>query len=273
MLRSFSRKSSAAPCGCWVVASGALFNSVRTQGWGGVPNNNHLHHPEIKQHDGVDDIIRVKAEQQKWLNHEQYAGYSDSYLQREMQFTPQYEQMAWMTSTTLNKYLVEIGDIVYTHYGAAADALEEAEANPLHPNFNALVETARAGRGKLEAELDRLYGQAHPTVKTLYDAMLVRRWQTLEDWIELVQRKRAQTLDRLSPEWIEELEKQRGVAAEYKARLRHIGTAMEANPVAFLEATGQFTEKELVMIERRKRFFKKAAEFGTSITSRDMNPH
>jgi hypothetical protein len=254
-------------------AAACLAGAVRWQaGWTGIMGNQHLKHVDVKQADGVDDPQRVRAEQQRWLNHEQYSGYSDSYLRKGMTYAPQYEYLNSSHLTRANKVLAEICDVVFRVYGEAADALEEAELNPLHPRFNELVATAKAKRGELEAEIDRRYPDAHPTVKTMYDAMLVRRWQTLEDWTELVQRKRAQALDRLSPEWIDELEKQRGVAADYLARLKHIGTAMEANPVAFLEGSG-FTEKELVMIERRMRFFRKTAIFASNTDRGDTNPH
>lgn len=277
MIRSFSAShqhsglSSALCCG-YSPSVPLIFAAARFQGWAGNLGNQHMKHVDVKQHDGVDDIIRVKGEQQKWLNHEQYSGYSDSYLKRQMSYTPQYEYFNDKPVTRANAFILEICDIVYNIYGEAADALEEAEANPLHPNFAMLVETATKKRKEMEGEIDRLYATAHPTVKTMYDAMLVRRWQTLEDWIALVQKKREEALSRLSPEWIEEIEKRKGIAHEYRMRLKHLGTAMESNPVAFLENSG-FTEKELALIERRKRFFRRTENFGANIDAGDVNPH
>ncbi|TPP51450.1 hypothetical protein CGC21_2590 [Leishmania donovani] len=45
-----------------------------------------LHNPHVVQPDGVDGLPRVKGDQQQWLNTEQWHGYSDTYLQRHMQY-------------------------------------------------------------------------------------------------------------------------------------------------------------------------------------------
>jgi hypothetical protein len=254
------------------VSSTALFTSMRFQGWSGHISGNNLNKPSVKQSDGVDDIVRVKAEQQRWLDVEQWSGYSDTYLSQNARFRPQYE-IAGNPGTSFSiKVIEEICIIVYEIYGEAADILEELESNPLHPNFKEMLETAKSRRKKLEQKLDEMYAGAHPTVKTLYDAMLVKRWQTLEDWMELVQRNRQETINKLTPEWIEELEKRKGIAEEFKTRLKHLGMAMEASPVAFLEGSG-FNEEEMVMIQRRKQFFRKATDFGKSIAFTDHNPH
>lgn len=249
--------------------------SVRHQGWTQFISNNNLHQPVIKQSDGVDDLTRVKAEQQRWLDQEQYVGYSDTYLKQTARFKPQYEIFNNIKGSGLGNPLRavnEICEIVYAIYGEAADILEELEQNPLHPEFADMLATAKARRVALEKKIDEIYAEAHPTVKTLYDSMLVRRWQTLEDWIALCERKRADTINRLTPEWIEEMEKRRGIADQFKGRLKHLGTAMEANPVAFLAGSG-FSEDEMAMIERRKKFFRKQTSMGLKMGQGDYSPH
>lgn len=235
----------------------------------------HLKNVALKQSDGVDDIMRVKAEQQRWLDHEQYAGYSDSYLKQTARFKPQYEIFNNIQGSGAGnpvKMVDQVCAIVFDIYGEAADVLEELEANPLHPQFAAMLETAKNRRIALEKKIDEIYAEAHPTIKTLYDSMLVRRWQTLEDWIKLVEKKRGECINKLSPAWIEEVEKMKGVAEQFKGRLKHLGTAMESNPVAFLEGSG-FNEEEMALIVRRKRFFRKQSELGMNIGRGDYSPH
>jgi hypothetical protein len=253
--------------------SSQLTQLFRHQGWSGhISGSTNLHQNSIKQSDGVDDVVRVKAEQQRWLDVEQWSGYSDSYLKQNARFRPQYEVPGSSAQAAETNWIQEISEIVYDIYGEAADILEELESNPLHPQFKEMLETARTRRKHLEQKLDEIYAGAHPTIKTMYDAMLVRRWQTLEDWMELVQRNRQETINKLTPEWIEELEKRKGIAEEFKTKLKHLGMAMEASPVAFLEGSG-FSEEEMAMIERRKRFFRRSTEFGKAINQGDYNPH
>lgn len=254
----------------------ALKQQLRHQGWSGIMSGDNVskHNKKIAQSDGVDDIMRVKAEQQRWLDHEQYQGYSDTYLKPTAKFKPLYEIPGNRGSgfgSPLNA-IDEICNIVYSIYGEAADVLEELEANPLHPQFKEMLETARNRRVALEKKIDEIYEGAHPTIKTMYDSMLVKRWQTLEDWIKLVEKKRENTLRKVSPEWIEEIEKQKGIAEQFKSRLKHLGTAMEDNPVAFLEGSG-FNEEEMALIERRKKFFTKQKTFGAAIGYNDFSPH
>lgn len=249
------------------------WNASRAQGWSGHVAHKFLHETSVKQHDGVDDIIRVKAEQQRWLDHEQFSGYSDTYLKTHMRYTPQYEYFGGTSATTRpNKVLALITEICFSIYGDAADTLELLESDPLRADFAEKLEHAKGARRRLEDKIDAIYAEAHPTVKTMYDAMLVKRWQVLEDWIELCVRKRADILARMSPEWIEEQARRKGIAEAHMARLKHLGAAMEANPTGFLEGQG-FSEEEMVMIKRRKRFFQRQTSFGAAVTAGDYRPH
>lgn len=209
-----------------------------------------------------------------WLNTEQWDGYSDTYLKQFMQYTPANEHpMPQITyrNSTLNTCL----GVVFSIYGPLAEELQVLHDDPLHPRFHERIQKIKKGREALAEHLDKVYQDLHPTVKTIYDAFVVRRYYHLEDWIKHVEKKRANIFERLSPEHIEHMEKARGLTASYVERLKALGKVMEQAPLSgLLEADlhGQYSELELQSLRQKVTYFRKMRKFGSASDEADFRP-
>lgn len=261
------------PWVCSSIVFPPLINSVRFQS--SDQFHRYLHNPHIVQPDGLDSLPRTKGDQQQWLNTEQWDGYSETYLMRHMQ----YGATAEHPNTHYNYRhddLYKCLGLVYELYGVLADALQDLHDNPLDPLFHKKITQIKQDREKIAAELDKVYAPLHPTVKTVYDAYLVRRYYFLEDWIKHVERKREEILERLSPEFIEQMEKARGVAAHFMERLKCIEYALYNNPILALmpnDQLEQYSDNEIVLLRQKAAYFRKMKRFGSNQYDADVNTH
>ena len=231
-----------------------------------------LNRPHIVQPDNLDSLPRTKGDQQLWLNTEQWDGYSDTYLKQFMQYTPANEhpmpQVSYRNST-LNECL----GVVFSIYGPLAEDLQVLHDDPLHPRFHERIKKIKKGREALAVHLDKVYAELHPTVKTLYDAFVVRRYYHLEDWIKHVEKKRETLFERLSPEHIAQVEKARGLSSAYIERLKALGQVMENAPLSgLLESHDQYSELELAALKQKVSYFRKMRKFGSSADEADFRP-
>lgn len=235
----------------------------------------YLHNTHVTQPDGVDGLVRTKADQQAWLNTEQWSGYSETYLQRPMQYlaTNEHHNAAITPrQPILNACLA----LVYELYGTLADDLQELHDDPLHPRFHQRIARIKEDREKIAAALDGCYGGLHPTVKTIYDAYLVRRYYHLGDWITHVERKRAHLLERLSPELMAQVQSARGVSETFIERLRLLETAFNRDPVFGLltgSELSQYTEEEMVVLRQKAAYFRHMRRFGANAQDSDIHTH
>ncbi|ORC85454.1 uncharacterized protein TM35_000351980 [Trypanosoma theileri] len=235
----------------------------------------YLHNPHIVQPDGVDPLPRTKGDQQQWLNTEQWDGYSDTYLQRHMQYPPtnEHPNVKLNSSHTL---LYKCLNSCYRYYGVLADELQALHEDPLHPRFHEKIAHVKKESEKIAEELDRVYADLHPTVKSIYDAYLVRRYYQLRDWIKHVEQKRHNVLCRLSPEYIRETEHARGVAAHFLHRLQQLETAFTNNPTLGLladEGDGRYTHDEIVMLRQKAAYFRKMHQLGANQQDADVHTY
>lgn len=235
----------------------------------------YLHNPQIIQPDGVDTLPRTKGDQQQWLNTEQWDGYSDTYLRRHMQYPPtnEHPNVQLNFSHTL---LLKCLRICYECYGPLADELQTLQDDPLHPRFHEKIAHVRKEREKIATELDRVYADLHPTVKSVYDAYLVRRYYHLADWVTHVEQKRHDLLCRLSPEYIRRAKRARGVAAHFIDRLQRLEAAFTQNPTLGLledEGDGRYTQDELVMLRQKAAYFRNMRQLGASQQDADVHTH
>ncbi|KAG8345796.1 hypothetical protein ERJ75_001753300 [Trypanosoma vivax] len=236
----------------------------------------YLHNPHIVQPDGVDNLPRTKADQQQWLNTEQWDGYSETYLKQHMQYPPTNEHPNGKLNHThqlLNKCL----QTCYEYYGTLADELQGLHEDPLHPQFHKKIEYIKKKRENIAQELDRVYGGLHPTLKTVYDAYLVRRYYHLGDWIEHVEQKRHDILSRLSPEYIRHVESRRGVTEYFLHRLKALETAFTQTPTLGLLGNdtlgGEYTHDELVMLKQKAAYFRNMRQLGRNQHDADVHTH
>lgn len=234
-----------------------------------------LHNPHIVQPDGLDSLSRTKGDQQQWLNTEQWDGYSDTYLKRHMQ----YGATAEHPNSHFNyrhDILYNCLSMVYELYGVLADELEQLHDNPLHSHFHAKIKVIEKDREKIATALDEIYPSLHPTVKTVYDAYLVKRYYFLEDWIKYVERKREKILERFSPEYVEQMEKTHQCGERFMDRLKCIESMLYNNPVLGLLPSNQleqYSEKELVILQQKAAYFKKMKRFGANQLDADTKTH
>jgi hypothetical protein len=240
------------------------------RGYYGEINHTYQNDNVITQTNGVDPIHRVKGEQQDWLNTQQWAGYSDTYLEPHMRYTPAYEAPNGQMNFH-HRHMEHFLGVIYEMYGPAADVLEDLEADILSPAYHQKIVRAKEHAKKFEDEIDKIYAKLHPTLKTIVDAFMVRRHYALADWITLVERKRKQTLERLSPEFIEKQRKYKGVAENHMRNLERISAIFEENPTFHLEGTG-LDEGELEVVRQRIMYHRRHRKFGQSLTAADYQP-
>ncbi|GET85633.1 hypothetical protein, conserved [Leishmania tarentolae] len=238
-----------------------------------------LHHPHVVQPDGVDGLPRVKGDQQQWLNTEQWHGYSDTYLKRHMQY-PATVELNNPAINARHDLLYECLGLVYELYGGLAEDLQELHDDPLHPRFHDRIARIKRDRERIADELDKRYAKLHPTVKTVYDAFLVRRYYHLADWIEHVEQKRARLLNTLSPDVMERMMRMRGIAEQYLRHLRVLEHALYEDPLmGLLESGGdtnaleQYTPGELAILRQKAAYFRKMRRFGANQLDADVHTH
>ncbi|CUG61715.1 transmembrane protein, putative [Bodo saltans] len=235
--------------------------------------HSYLKNVRIEQSDGLDDLPTTKEAQQMWLNTEQWSGYSDHYLGRFMQYpatAEHYVPELNMRTPLLDKVL----RYCYELYGPCAEILEKLHADPLHPRFHERLAKVRAGRDAIGAVIDKEYASLHPTVKTLWDAFLVRRYFFLEDWAKHVEKKRAQFFERMSPEHITFMLKAKGLSDENIMRLEKMQQVLLADPAASIIPEGyHYSEDEVVMIRQKAQYYRNQKRFGMNFTSADTMPH
>ncbi|CAJ1985875.1 hypothetical protein conserved [Leishmania donovani] len=238
-----------------------------------------LHNPHVVQPDGVDGLPRVKGDQQQWLNTEQWHGYSDTYLQRHMQY-PATVELNNPAVNARHDLLYECLGLVYELYGGLAEDLQELHDDPLHPHFHRRIARIKRDRERIAAELDKRYAKLHPTVKTVYDAFLVRRYYHLADWIEHVERKRERLINDLSPDVMEKRMRMRGIAEQYLRHLRVLEYALYEDPLMGLlegdrdtNVLNQYTPGELAILRQKAAYFRKMRRFGANQLDADLHTH
>lgn len=235
----------------------------------------YLHNPHVVQPDGLDGLPRVKGDQQQWLNTEQWTGYSDTYLQRHMQYPATAEHPnAYLNAR--HGLLYECLALVYDLYGTLADDLQELHDDPLHPHFHARIARLKRDREKIAQAIDERYAELHPTVKTVYDAFLVRRYYHLGDWIQHVEQKRGRLIDELSPEFMKQMQQMRGIAKEHLQRLRLLEQALYEDPILGLlegqkTSVVQYSAGELAMLRQKAAYFRKMRRFGANQLDSDLH--
>lgn len=255
------------------VAASPLFLSARYQS--SDQFHRYLHNPHIVQPDGLDSLPRNKAEQQLWLNTEQWDGYSDTYLKRFMQYSATQEHTNPQI-TIRNDMLYECLGLVFELYGTLAQDLHELHDNPLHPQFHARIERIKRDRENIAKELDKVYAGLHPTMKTIYDAMVVRRYYHLEDWIRYVEKKRANIFEKLSPEYLAQVEKAQALSEHFLRRLKMLENTLYTNPVLGLMSSdqlAQYSDGELAVLQQKAAYFRKMRRFGANQLDSDVHTH
>ena len=233
---------------------------------------NYLDKMKVVQTNNVDSFMIVKNEQYDWQVTQQWAGYSDTYLARHLRYVPSNEQGAGapkFETPVMDKVL----DLCYNIHGRAADILEDLEGDVLQKAFHEKLAHARTYAKEFEAEIDKFYAPLHPTFKTLADAWLVRRHFALQDWFKLVEKKRRQTLERLSPEFIEQQEKLKGIAASHMRNLRRVGEYFEqdhAFPLTEAYAESGLTEEEFEIVRQKATYHRRRKNFGKVMLHSDQ---
>jgi DNA-binding MarR family transcriptional regulator len=218
----------------------------------------------------VDDLVRTKIIQQQWLNTEQWDGYSDTYLTRHMLYGSTVEAPTSQL-TPKQPILHPLLTRVFTLYGPLANVLHDLQDDPLHPAFHHKMDRdVKPHVEKIAEELDRVYPTLHPTVKTLYDAYLVRRYFHLQDWIKHVEKKRAELLSRLSPEYIEQALTGRQVAERHMESLRRIAPLFSSSAgdadEGMLQLTpgSMFSVEEIQVLKQRARYTRNMRRLGAN---------
>jgi hypothetical protein len=233
----------------------------------------YLRNVHIVQPDGLDDLASTKDAQQMWLNTEQWSGYSDSYLTRFMQYPATTEHYV-AEFNVKNPALDKVLRYCYDLYGPCAELLESLHADPLHPRFHERIAKVRAGREKIGAVIDKEYANLHPTVKTVWDAFLVRRYFFLEDWAKHVEKKRQQFFERMSPDHIKCMLTAKGLSDDHIMRLEKMQQVFIADPAAAIMPEGyQYTEEEAVMIRQKAKYYRNQKRVGMNFDSADNMPH
>uniref|UniRef100_A0A7S1W4K7 Uncharacterized protein n=1 Tax=Neobodo designis TaxID=312471 RepID=A0A7S1W4K7_NEODS len=251
-------------------ASSAVLTTRRTI-YGDDMHYNYMHDPKIVQTNGVDNFLRTKVEQYDWLQTQQWEGYSDTYLKRAVRYGPH--------SDTPNGNLKfhhpnedKICRIAYETYGRSADLLLSLEEDVLQPAFHEKLSRAKEFKEALAKEIDEMYPTVHPTFKLMIDGMLVRRFYQLEDWIEMVQRKRKKTIEKLGPEFFEQQHKMRGIAESYMRNLERVESVFQSNPTHYLGEVCGFNEEEMAFVEQRVMFLRRTKKMGLASSSADLWP-
>jgi hypothetical protein len=235
-----------------------------------------LNHVPIIQPDGLDDFTKTKIAQQQWLNTEQWDGYSDTYLARHMVYGSTVDAPTSQL-TPKQPLLHPLLEKAFTLYGPLADILHDLQDDPLHPAFHTKINEVKSNVEKIAEELDRVYPALHPTVKTMYDAYLVRRYFHLRDWIKHVEKKREDILNRLSPDYIEEITKGRDVAQRHIDSLRRIAkifcsAAGDADEGFLQLAPGSmFTLEEIQVVKQRARYARNMRRLGANWSFADQH--
>ncbi|KAK7198304.1 hypothetical protein NESM_000788000 [Novymonas esmeraldas] len=263
------------PTSTGITSSAALHTTARHQA--SDQFHRFLHNPHVVQPDGVDGLPRVKGDQQQWLNTEQWAGYSDTYLRRHMQYPATME----LNNPALNArhdLLYECLGLMHSLYSSLAADLHELHDDPLHPHFHRRIARIKRDREQIAAALDKNYAALHPTVKTVYDAFLVRRYYHLADWIVHVERKRDRLLHDLSPAMMAQMTTMRGLAAQFLQRLRVLEHALYEDPLmGLLEKDGtavdHYTADELAILRQKATYFRKMRHFGSNQLDADIHTH
>lgn len=235
----------------------------------------YLHNPHIVQPDGLDNLPRTKGDQQQWLNTEQWDGYSETYLTRFMQYPGTVDHPNPQITPKL-EMLNKVLGLCYELYGTLAEELQELHDNPLHPQFHVKIRRLKKDREQIAKVLDEHYGALHPTVKTVYDAFLVRRYYHLADWITHVEMKREHLFDTLSPQYMEQMKRQQGLSEHFIRRLKLMETAFERDPtLAMMSNTEleQYTSGELAMLKQKAAYFRKMKRFGANQLDSDVHTH
>lgn len=235
----------------------------------------YLNNPHIVQPDGLDSLPRTKGDQQQWLNTEQWDGYSATYLKRHMQY-PATQEHTNPQITPRHDDLYACLGLVYELYGSLADELQVLHDNPLHPRFHQRLARVRRDREKIAEVLDKCYADLHPTMKTVYDAFLVRRYYHLDDWATYVERKRADILERLSPEYIAQVEKMKGLSEDFIRHLKLMETVFQRSPTMGMLTPAQeeqYTEKELVILKQKVNYYRNMKQFGINQLDSDVHTH
>lgn len=233
----------------------------------------YLHHPHVEQPDDVDGLVQTKAEQQKWLNTEQWDGYSDTYLCPFMQY-PTTVELNKPQLTAKHTILYKCLALVYELYGTLAEDLQQLHDDPLHPQFHLRIARLRREREKIADAIDACYAGLHPTVKTIYDAYLVRRYYHLADWITYVEQKRATLINRLTPEMMSQMQRARHLSESFIRRLKQLEVAFLNNPILALltnEEMQSYTHDEMVMLQQKAAYFRKMHRLG--VNQRDSDIH
>ena len=235
-------------------------------------SHNFLSNNPVIQTDGVDNILRTKSEQHTWLHDEQWEGYSNSYLSQFMQYAPTYESSRSLIDYN-HRILYEALGIVHRVYGPAATWLARAYSEPLSCNFRQWVNLGRKARVTLEKEIDRLYPASHPTVKTLLDTVLVKRYYTLEDMARGAEKRRENILNRLTPEYVAQQEKLLTISQTHLAHLKSLARALEEEPLlGLLDKTQEYDEDELAMLRQKATYFRSMRKHGTMMTWSNLHP-
>lgn len=222
----------------------------------------YLTNVHVEQPDGLDNIHQTKAAQQHWLNVEQWDGYSDTYLNRFMQYAPTIDNVGshfQFKHPDLDRCLKSVFDL----YGPCAAKLEKLNDDPLHARFHSWLAEVRRDREKIAVELDKVYPSLHPTVKIVYDAYLVRRYYHLEEWAKYVEKKRAEILERMTPEYMEHMKKAKGLADSFIFHLEKLETAIAHEPtLGMLQDSHNYTDLEMAVIRQRASYFRKTRKYG-----------
>lgn len=247
----------------------ALLSTYTQRRHQSVTHHNFLNRGPLSDSRGLEHGGNEAAGQQSANDHEQFLGYSDSYLAR----TPMYFSRHEGYTVERQKDLFDdVLQMCYEVYGDAADILQQLHSDPLHPNFHPMLAQAVAHRERFASKIDEMYASAHPTYKTLMDAYAVRRYYFLIDWEKAVENKRKEILEKLSPEFIAESIKGKNLAESYKRNLELLGdfiNSTKALPADINES--QLQPVELEILRKKATFQRKLRQYGRTASDGDIN--
>jgi hypothetical protein len=168
--------------------------------------------------------------------------------------------------------LEECLEYVFKLYGPLAQQLHMLHEDPLHPKFWETIAAIRKGKEKIAEVLDHVYPNVHPTIKTVYDAYLVRRYYHLEDWIKHVEAKRNAIFENFSPEFVAEAEKLKGIAEVHIERLKKLEVAFHADPVlGLLDESKSYSPEEIQMFRQKVQYHRNMMRVGYNNTFADTH--